>query len=86
MIFYSFSLIIPKIVLSSFMSKLDEDSIPEILQYGPYYTYHALNVFSVSRESNLYISYANPAAGPVPCGGPKRFFRADYIFLSVLWD
>ena len=70
----------------------DEGSLPEIVQYSPYYI--LLNVFTVSKGPNLYILFAITAAGVVPCGGPKRSPRTSYIvqiiffgpLRSVLWS
>ena len=48
---------------------------------GPYYTYHTFNVLFLLRRGNLS---ADSAAGPVPCGGPKRspstLFKLQIIF------
>ena len=48
----------------------DEGSLPEIVQYSPYYL--PLNVFTATKGSNLYILFALTAAGVVPCSGPKK--------------
>ena len=61
----------------------DEGSLPDIVQYSPYYL--LLIVFNVSKGSNLYILFANTAADVAPCGGPKKvspyiIHSADYVF------
>ena len=56
--------------VAGFKRATDEGSLPEILQYSPYYI--PLNVFIASKGSNLYILFAITAAGVVPCGGPKK--------------
>ena len=61
----------------SFKRATDEGSLPEIVQYSPYYL--PLNVFAASKGSNLYILFAITAAGVVPCGGPKKSPRTSSI-------
>ena len=64
---------------------------PESAQYGTYYIYLPLTVFTASKGLSFYILFAITAAGVVPCGGPKNSPRTSSVvqiilFLSVLWD
>ena len=53
-----------------FKRATDEGSLPEIVQYSPYYL--PLNVLTACKGSNLCILFAITAVGVVPCGGPKK--------------
>ena len=50
---------------------------------NPYYL--SLNVFIASKGSNLYILFAIPAAGVVPCGGLKKSPRASSIVQIIFF-
>ena len=63
--------------VAGFKRATDEGSLPEIVQYSPYYL--SLNVFTAFKGSNLYILFVITAAGVVPCGGPKRSPRTSPI-------
>ena len=63
--------------VAGFKRATDEGSLPEFVQYSPYYL--PLNVFTASKGSNLYILFAIAAAGVVQCGGPKKSPRTSSI-------
>ena len=65
------------ITKNCFKRATDEGSLPEMVQYSPYFL--PLNVFAASKGSNLYILFAITAAGVVPCGGPKKSPRTSSI-------
>ena len=50
---------------------------------SPYYL--PLNVFTASKESNLFILFSITAAGVVPCGGPKKSLRTSSIVHIIVY-
>ena len=70
-------------IVAGLLRTTDEGSVPEIVQYGPYYI--PLNVFTASEGSNFNISFAITAAGVVPCGGPKKSPRTSSIVQIIIF-
>ena len=47
--------------------------------------FFSLNIITASKGSNNYILFAIPAAGVVPCGGPKKSPRTSSIVQIIFF-